>query len=192
MSAVTTRTPHGTVWRLRVLWQPRWRPLVLRYGGWRRPGRGDNPFTGVEVPDLGDGPDYAPLVRRPELLDRPRASALGDSKLLLALVVIVLVLGGAVVWWLLLPLVLLVVDVLVLAALVLVGLPLRLLLGRAWTVEATSAIPSRTDDGPSPGTLFFTTRVPGWRAAHRRRDEIAAQLAHGKPAQKISRLRIRA
>lgn len=98
-----------------MLWQPRWRPLALRYGGWRRPGRGDNPFSGVEVPDLGDGLDYAPLVRRPELLDRPRASALGDSQLLLALVVIVLVLGGAVDWWLLLPLVLLVVDVLMLA-----------------------------------------------------------------------------
>jgi len=195
---VTTRTPNGTTWRLRVRWQPSWRPLVRRYGGWRGTGHGGNPRgggnarSGVELPDLDDGPGYQPLVRRPELLDRPAQTSLANSKLLLALVIVVLVLGGAVVWWVVLPLVLLLADGLVLAALVVVGVPLRLLLHRPWTVEATSTIPSRTDGAADAGTVFFTARVPGWGAAHRRRDEIAAQLAAGRPAQKIGRLRIRA
>jgi len=196
MPAISTRTPAGAPWRVRVVWLPRWRPLVRRFGGWRnnsgskksgsKESRTTNPLTGVELPDLDDGPDYTPLVQRPELMNQPRPGpSLGNSKLLLALVIVLLVLGGAVVWWVLLPLVLLIADALTVAALVLVGLPFRVARRRRFTVEATSPVPNRT------GTMVIATQVPGWRAAHRRRDEIAAQLGDGVPARTIGRIKIR-
>ncbi len=181
MPAITTQTPTGASWRIRVVWLPHRRPLFRRFGGWKR--SQDNPLTGVELPDLGDGPDYTPLVRRPELLDRPRSTpSFASAKLVL----ILLILGGAVVWWGLLPLVLLIADTLTVAALVVVGVPVRILRSRRFTVEATSPIPKR------PGTMVIATQVPGWRAAHRRRDEIAAQLGDGVPARNIGRIKLRA
>jgi hypothetical protein len=196
MPAITTRTPAGAPWRVRVVWLPRWRPLVRRFGGWKKSGwtesgwtesRATNPLTDVELPDLDDGPDYTPLVRRPELMDQPRPGpSLGNSKLLLTLVIVLLVLGGAVVWWVLLPLVLLIADALTVAALVLVGVPIRVARRRRFTVEATSPVPNRA------GTMVIATQVPGWTAAHRRRDEIAAQLGDGVPARTIGRIKIRA
>jgi hypothetical protein len=181
MPAVTTLTPAGVAWRVRVVWHAGRRPLVRRIGGWKQK---SNPFAGVELPDLDDGPDYTPLVRRPELMDQPRPGpSFTNSKLLLTLIIILLVLGGAVIWWVLLPLALLIAD----AAIVGVGLPLRIVTGKRFTVEATSPIPNR-----SPGTMVIATQVPGWRAAHRRRDEIAAQLGDGVPARKIGRIRLRA
>lgn len=179
MPAITTKTPTGASWRVRVIWGPRRRPLFRRFGGFRR----TNPLAGVELPDLGDGPDYTPLVRRPELLDRPASTpSLATAKLVLVL----LILGGAVIWWGLLPLVLLIADALTIAALVVVGVPVRILRGQRFTVEATSPIPNR------PGIMVIATQVPGWRAAHRRRDEIAAQLGDGVPARNIGRIKLRA
>jgi hypothetical protein len=183
MSAVHAQTPSGTRWRVRVRWQPRWRPLYRRYGGWRR---ARNPFSGVELPDVSGGPDYEPLVRRPELVDQPRSSSFGDSKLLLALVIVLLVLGGAVVWWVLLPLVLLVVDGLVLAALVVVGVPLRLLRGGRWSVEATAPVPQHPEQ-----TMYVAVQVPGLRAARRKRDEIAMNLSEGTPLRSLGKVRVR-
>jgi hypothetical protein len=175
--AVTAQTPTGVAWRVRVVWLPAHQPLVRRIGGWKRDTT--NPLAGVELPDLDDGPDYTPLVRRLELLDRPRS---GPSFATGKLVIVLLVLGGAVVWWVVLPLVLLIADALIVGA----GLPLRILLGKRFTVEATSPIPNRT------GTMVIATQAPGWRAAHRRRDEIAAQLGDGVPVRKIGRIRLRA
>lgn len=178
MPAVTAQTPAGVAWRVRVVWLPSRRPLVRRIGGWKR--NQDNALAGVELPDpLDDGPDYAPLVRRPELLDRPRS---GPSFATGKLVIILLVLGGAIIWWGLLPLVLLIADIVIVG----VGLPVRILTGKRFTVEATSPIPNRT------GTMVIATQVPGWRAAHRRRDQVAAQLGDGVPARKIGRIRLRA
>jgi hypothetical protein len=178
MPAITTQTPAGVSWRVRVVWMPRRRPLVPRFGGWK-----GKPLGGVELPDLDDGPDYTPLVRRPELVDRPPATpSFASAKL----VIILLILGGAVIWWVLLPLVLLIADALTVAALVLVGVPLRIARGRRFTVEATSPIPNRT------GTMVIATQVPGWTAAHRRRDQIAAQLGDGVPARTIGRIKLRA
>src|SRR5256885_987946 len=36
----TVPAPAGRTWRVRVVWQPRWRALARRYGGWRRKRRG--------------------------------------------------------------------------------------------------------------------------------------------------------
>jgi hypothetical protein len=164
-------------WRVRVVWRPNRRPLFRRIGGWKR--SHDNPLAGVDLPDpLDDGPDYTPLVRRPELLDRPRS---GPSFATGKLVIILLVLGGALIWWGLLPLVLLIVDALIVGF----GLPVRIVRRQRFTVEATSPIPNQT------GTMVIATQVPGWRAAHRRRDQIAAQLGDGVPARKIGRIRLR-
>lgn len=178
MPAVTAHTPAGVAWRVRVVWLPGRRPLFRRIGGWKR--SPDNPLAGVELPDsLDDGPDYTPLVSRPELLDRPRS---GPSFATGKLVIILLILGGAVIWFGLLPLGLLIAD----AVIVGVGLPVRIVRGKRFTVEATSPIPNRT------GTMVIATQVPGWRAAHRRRDQIADQLGDGVPARKIGRIRLRA
>jgi hypothetical protein len=90
---------------------------------------------------------------------------------LLALVFILT--GGAVVaalfYWVALPLLLVIVDLAVVIVLVVVTVVARVLLLRPWTVQASA------DVGPS-----FAVEVRGWRAALRRRDEIADHLRRGQ------------
>lgn len=154
---ITATTPDGTPWRVRVIWQPRWRALARRFGGWRRKRRRrDNSggLDGMDVPTSGGG---------------------GSDDWAVAILVIVglIVVGGAF-WWLLLPLLLVLIDAIVIMVLLAGGIATRVLLRRPWTVEATnSAVES---DDPR-----FTTDVVGWREALRVRDEIAANIERGHP-----------
>ncbi len=156
MRTVSVATPEGREWAVRVVWQPRWRALARRFGGWRRKRRSSSDDGGGGG---GGGGDFL--------------SALGDD-LIGALVAIVgMILFGLVFWFLLLPLALLVVDVLVVVLLLLLAIPARVLLRRPWTVEAVSA----NWDGDTE--TWFATDVVGWRRALDTRDDIAQKLTAG-------------
>ena len=80
------------------------------------------------------------------------------------------VVAAALFWWVLLPLLLVIFDFVVVLILLLVSIVGRALFRRPWTVEATAA-----GNGE-----HFTAEVVGWRAALRRRDEIAELLRRGQ------------
>jgi hypothetical protein len=139
------------------VWAPRWRALARRFGGWRakRTGRSGDVVDGAlqvggEVPASGGGFD------------------LGDEIAAIVLIVVVFVLGVGLFRWVLLPLVLVLLDVVIVVILLAVSVMARVLFRRPWTVEATA-----------PGHDRLTTSVVGWRAALRRRDEIADSLRRG-------------
>jgi hypothetical protein len=75
----------------------------------------------------------------------------------------------------LLPLLLIVLDVFVVLILLVLSIVGRLLFRRPWTVEATVE-----------GREKVTAQVVGWRAALRRRDEIADSLRHGLQPDHVS------
>jgi len=158
MRTIGVTTPDGATWDVRVVWQPRWRALARRFGGWRRRRKGENGGGGSGL----DG------------LDIPGGS---DDLAALVLVIIGLILFGLLFWFLLLPLLLLLVDVVVVILLLALAIPVRVLLRRPWTVEASR----RGPDGESTETV--STHVVGWRNALRARDEIADKLRAGYPAQ---------
>lgn len=79
----------------------------------------------------------------------------------MAVMVLLVVLG--------LPLILAVVDVVVVVALVVGGVVARVVFRRPWTVEARDGAGGQV-----------TRRVVGWVASGRVRDEMAAELAHGR------------
>jgi hypothetical protein len=163
--AVEVTGPDEVRWRVRVVWEPRWRALARRFGGWRRKRRGSGP-DGAEVVDGalqvgghtgggGGGGDFD----------------LGDGIIAGVVIVVVLVVGVAVFWWVLIPMLLLVLDAVVVVALLIAAVIGRVVLRRPWTVEA------RASDGAT-----LTEDVVGWRAALRRRDEIADRLRLGRQA----------
>jgi len=76
---------------------------------------------------------------------------------------------ASLVWWIVLPLLLMIVDLAVVIVLLVAAIGARVMFRRPWTVEATAS------DGRA-----FTAHVVGWRAALRRRDEIADRLSRGK------------
>lgn len=93
---------------------------------------------------------------------------LGDEIVAILVVLIAFVVAVALFWWVLLPLLLLVLDLVIVLILLAASVAARVLLRRPWTVEATAL-----------GHDRITTHVVGWRAALRRRDEIADSLRRG-------------
>jgi hypothetical protein len=156
---VSVTAPEGAPWNVRVVWAPRWRALARRFGGWRakRSGGSGDVVEGAlqaggDIPTSGGGGG----------LD------LGDEIAAIAIIVVAFVVGVALFWWVLLPLLLVMLDVVIVLILLALSVVARLIFRRPWTVEATA-----------PGHDRLTTHVVGWRAALRRRDEIADSLRRG-------------
>jgi hypothetical protein len=159
MRTVVVTAPEGTRWSVRVVWAPRWRILARRFGGWqaRRSVRGGDVVEGtLDFSNSGGGGGGGGL------------SGLDHDFAAIVLILIVFVLAAALFWWVLLPLLLLVLDGVIVLILLAVSVVARVLFRRPWKVEATA-----------PGHLGFTAEVVGWRAALRRRDEIAGSLSNG-------------
>src|SRR5262249_8622723 len=153
----------GSDWRIRVVWRPRWAALAGRIGVWRRNRRNRR---------RGD----ADLGVISGMLD-----TVGDKLLLDILAMLGVVVGGLLFWWLLLPLLLIAVDAVVVAVLLALAIPARVLFRQPWTVEAAT--------GSGAGEEWFATQVVGWREALRTRDEIAGRLRTGDPAPVVGALR---
>jgi hypothetical protein len=148
----------GATWRVRVVWEPRWRALARRFGGWRRNRKGGSlDAGGLDLPSGshsgGGGGGWGDL---------------GDDIAIGIAIIVGMIVFGVLFWWLLLPLLLLVLDVVVVVVLLIVGIVSRVLFRRPWIVEATG-----------PGGTRVGTDVVGWRAALRSRDEIADRLRLG-------------
>lgn len=155
---MSVKSPDGLTWRVRVVWEPRWRALARRFGGWRRRRKGDD--GGPDLGDLGN-------------VDLPSGGHgggffgdLADDLVVGIAIIIGLILFGFVFWWLLLPLLLLVLDIVVVIVLLVAGVVARVLFRRPWIVEAV-------------GGGRVATEVVGWRAALRTRDEMADKLRLG-------------
>jgi hypothetical protein len=156
---VTANSPDGASWRVRVVWEPRWRALARRFGGWRRRRKGDDggpDLGGLDTVDLpsghhGGGGFFADLA---------------DDLVVGIAIIIGMILFGFLFWWLLLPLLLLILDAMVVIVLLIVGLVARVLFRRPWIVEVT-------------GPTRVVTEVVGWREALRARDEMADKLSMG-------------
>jgi hypothetical protein len=163
MRTVAVSAADRTQWTVRVVWEPRWRALARRFGGWRRDRR-DSPV------DLADGADAAGQIGGFARSAGGRGGGggdfdLGDAVSVIAFIFIVFVVAGLFFWWVLLPLLLLVIDLLVVLVLLVAATAGRVLLGRPWTVEA------RAGSGRT-----VREEVVGWRAALRRRDEMARAI----------------
>jgi hypothetical protein len=154
---VTVIDPEATSWRVRVVWQPRWRALARRYGGWRRKRRAGD--LGNSAGGGGGGGGFIP--------------DLGDDLLVGLAIIVALIVFGLLFWWLLLPLLLLVVDLVVVILLAVVAVAGRVLLRRPWTVAAER-------DGER-----YVTEVVGWRNALHTRDDMAEKLRLGYPARQV-------
>ncbi|WP_213005572.1 hypothetical protein [Paractinoplanes toevensis] len=160
MRTVTVQASDGVAWRVRVVWEPRWRALARRFGGWRRKrkdrdGGGDFPDPGLDLPSGGHHSGGGGFM-----------SDLADDLVVGIAIIIGLIVFGFLFWWLLLPLLLLVLDIIVVVLLVIAGVVGRVLFRRPWIVEAT-------------GPQKVTAEVVGWRAALRTRDEMAEKLRLG-------------
>src|SRR5215470_9152644 len=153
MRTLTVTDPAGTQWRVRVVWQPRWRALARRFGRWRRQRRSGSGDIALDAS-----------------LDAVSVSDTSSDLFVGIVVVVGLIVGGLLFWWLLLPLLLLVIDIVVVMVLAVVTVATRVLFRRPWTVEAAD------------GTNRYITEVLGWRHALRVRDEIAEKLRAGDPA----------
>lgn len=152
--------PDGMDWKVRLVWEPRWRALSRRYGGWRRDKDSGSPdFSGL---------DYAATPTGSDSSSGGFFDDTGDDLAVFVLVVVAVIVAGALFWWLLLPLLLVVVDLIVVLVLLFAGLAARVALGRPWIVEA---VPRR---GPR-----IEQHVRGFRAARRARDDLAEQVRTG-------------
>ena len=160
MRSVGVVAPDRTQWTVRVVWEPRWRALTRRFGGWRRNRRAGRDVDPLEVADGA--------ARFGDAATVDTGTDLGDAIIVIVVVCFVLVVAAVLFWWVLLPLLLLVLDAVIVLILLVLALAGRVLFRRPWTVEATATSGER-----------ITADVVGWRAALRRRDELAAQLAHG-------------
>ncbi|MDY7088672.1 MAG: hypothetical protein SYR96_26645 [Actinomycetota bacterium] len=166
MRTVEVTTPSGQRWGVRVVWEPRWRVMARRFGGWRAKRRHDDVGPG-DV--LSGGADVSSNVGSS---GGGGSSGLSDELAVIAVVLFALVAVGVLFWWVLLPLLLIILDGLIVLALLLVSVAARVLFRRPWIVRATSGRGEVTE-----------VEVVGWRAALRRRDEIAESLRTGlKPA----------
>ncbi|GAB2568512.1 hypothetical protein Aab01nite_44770 [Paractinoplanes abujensis] len=151
---------------MRVVWEPRWRVMARRFGGWRSKRRDD-----VSPGDaLSSGAEVASNVG-----GSGGSSGIADELVVLAVVFFALVLVAVLFWWVLLPLLLIILDGLIVLALLLASVVARVLFRRPWIVRATSTSGEATE-----------VEVVGWRAALRRRDAIADSLRHGlSPAPEV-------
>jgi len=159
---INVTAPDETRWSVRVVWEPRWRVLARRFGGWRAHRRGRR----VEASDVVDGAaqmgDVASSGSGDGDLD------FGDAILAIVVVFIVFIAAAVLFWWVLLPLLLVILDGFIILILLFLSIVGRVLFRRPWTVQATA------DDGKK-----VTAQVVGWRSALRRRDDIADSLRHG-------------
>ncbi|HEX6685199.1 MAG TPA: hypothetical protein VF062_20580 [Candidatus Limnocylindrales bacterium] len=164
MRTVNVKDSGGADWAVRVVWQPRWRALARRFGGWRRKRREKKEGGGFDLPDVG---------------------GIGDDIFAAILVIVGLILFGLLFWFLLLPMMLLLVDIVIVVLLMLLAIPARVLLRRPWTVEAYRP-------GTKPDTQeWFATDVVGWRKALEMRDHIAQRLGAGHPPPVVGTLAVR-
>jgi len=148
-------TPSSQSYDVTVEWLPRWRLLAGRFSGWR------SRRKKADRGELGwlDNLDF---------LSFDFDDLLAGIALLVAFIVF-----GLLFWWLLLPALLLVLDGLVVAILLLVGVTARVVLRRPWTILVR-------DTGAKNGEVADTrVQVTGWRRALRTRDAIADSLAAG-------------
>lgn len=160
MGAVAARRVtalDGTTWTVRRRWTPRYEGRGLR-ARWtehrRRRGRPDN--------DGGEG-----RTRWYDWLDPfGFADSLTGLAIAIALVVVVVLLF---VWGV--PLLLALVDLVLVLLVVAGGTVGRLLLRRPWHIEAVAADGRRVD-----------RHAVGWRGSREVRDELAAEIAHGRGA----------
>jgi hypothetical protein len=166
---VIVQAPDNTSWRVRVVWEPRWRAMARRYGGWRRRHQDDR-TGGSDLPDLS-GADI-PVARGG---GGGSWHNLGDDILVGIAVIIGIIVVGLLFWWLLLPLLLLILDVVAVVVLLVAGIAGRVLFRRPWTVQASGG----------PAAARVAARVVGWRAALRVRDEMADRLRAGDPLAEI-------
>jgi hypothetical protein len=147
-----------------VVWEPRWKALARRFGGWRRKrdrngGTGDVVDSTLQVGDAatsGSGKGGA------------GGFDLEDVVFVLVIVFLAVIIAAVVFWWVLLPLLLLVIDLIVVVVLLVSAVLGPMLFRRPWTVQATAG------RGET-----FVAQVVGFCAALRRRDEIAESLARG-------------
>ena len=160
---VSVTDPDGSSWRVRVVWQPRWRALARRYGGWRRKRREGGPdLSDLANPGGGGGGGFS--------------FDLGDDLLVGLAIVVGLIVFGLLFWFLLLPLLLVVLDLVVVLILAAAAIAGRVLFRRPWTVAATR-------DGER-----CVTEVVGWRNALHTRDDMAEKLRLGYPARQVGTL----
>ncbi|HEX5597250.1 MAG TPA: hypothetical protein VFX61_14725 [Micromonosporaceae bacterium] len=166
MKAVVVTAPDKTRWTVRVAWEPRWRSLARRFGGWRRKpkDRSNN---------VGDAVDGAAQVGDAATSGRGGGGGggfdLGDAVFVIVVLFFAVIAAAVLFWWVLLPLLLIVIDIAVVLVLLAVAIAGRVLFRRPWTVEATAGSGER-----------IRAEVVGWRAALRRRDEIAELLRRGQ------------
>jgi hypothetical protein len=159
---VTVTDPEGITWRVRVEWQPRWRALARRYGGWRRRRRGESASSDAASVAANTGGRFFPDF--------------GDDLLVALAILVGLIVVGLLFWWLLLPLLLLVLDIVVVVILAVIAVAGRVLFRRPWTVAAAR-------DGER-----YVTEVVGWRNALYTRDDMAERLRLGYPARQVGTL----
>ncbi len=147
--------PDGTPWSVRVVWEPRWRALARRFGGWRAKRRND-----VEPGEvLTTGADASIQV------GGSGGGSSGDELVIVGIALFGLVVAGVLFWWVLLPLLLIVLDGLIVAMLLVASVLARVLLRRPWIVRATAGTGETTE-----------MSVIGWQSALRHRDAIADSL----------------
>lgn len=166
--SVVVTAPDETRWSVRVAWQPRWRALARRFGGWRRK-RKNRDVDGVDVADGAVRTGDAALSRGGGG-GGGGSFDFGDAAIVIVGVLIAVIAAAVLFWWVLLPLLLIVLDLLIVLVLLVLAIVGRVLFRRPWTVEATAG------DGER-----IAAQVVGWRAALRRRDEIAELLRRGRP-----------
>ncbi|MBM2619583.1 hypothetical protein JIG36_28970 [Actinoplanes sp. LDG1-06] len=159
MRTVEVTAPGGARWSVRVVWEPRWRVMARRFGGWRAKRSKDVGPGDV----LGGGADVSS-----RLGSNGGGGSIGDELVVVAIALFALVVAGVLFWWVLLPLLLIVLDGLIVLVLLLVSVVARVLFRRPWIVRAASGS-GEVDE----------VEVVGWRAALRRRDAIAESLRHG-------------
>jgi hypothetical protein len=130
--SVLVTAPDGTRWSVRVAWEPRWRALARRVGGWRA----KRSRRGVDAVDAVDG---AMQVGDSGLSGSGGGGGFdfGDAIVVIA-VVFIAVAAAALFWWVLLPLLLIVLDLFVGLILLVLSIAGRVLFRRPWTVEATA------------------------------------------------------
>ncbi|MEV4347367.1 hypothetical protein AB0J83_23170 [Actinoplanes sp. NPDC049596] len=159
MRTIEVTAPGGARWRVRVVWEPRWRALARRFGGWKAKRRRD-----IGPGDLvGGGAEVSS-----EIGGSGGGGSLADELVILAIALFALVLVAVLFWWVLLPVLLIILDGLIVLALLIASVVARVLFRRPWIVRATAATGETTE-----------VEVVGWRAARRRRDAIADSLRHG-------------
>lgn len=94
---VLVTAPDDTRWTVRVAWEPRWRPLARRFGGWRRKRRARHADSGDVVDgavQIGDAATSGPSGGGFDF---------GDAVFVIVVVFIAVIAAAALFWWVLLP-----------------------------------------------------------------------------------------